>query len=459
MCRAALALIVLALACDSAEARVWTVGGAGADFPLIGPAIAAAAPGDELRVRSGVYREDLVVDRKLAIVGEGRPTLFGTGIGSVVTLVANNCVISGFTIEGSGAGDTNEMDAAVQVRSNGNRIVDNVMRRVFYGVVVSDARHNEIADNEIYGLRERPFGQRGDGIYLFRAPENFVARNRVSGERDAIYFQYAPRGRAVDNVVSDSRYGLHDMFSDDAVIARNTFSGSAVGANIMNSRRIRVEDNRIAGNRGVPGIGATLKECDDSTVRANRFSGNARGLLLDGSSANRFVDNAFTANDTAVTLFASAERNRFGGNQFVDNWSDVVVSGRDSGTEWSIDGRGNYWSRYRGFDFDGDGIGDAPHPVVGAFERIEAVNPAARLFLQSPAAAGLELAARMSARVAPDAVDRRPLSRPPSTQTPVQHTRLQSTLLAGGLAATLLGPAVFSRRPRKRGLQSGRCIR
>jgi parallel beta-helix repeat protein len=162
------------------------------------------------------------------------------------------------------------MDAAVQVRSNGNRIVDNLMRRVFYGVVVADATRNEIADNEIHGLRGLPFGRRGDGIYLYRAPENFVARNRISGQRDGIYFQYAPRGRAVDNVVSDSRYGLHDMFSDDAVIARNAFSDSVVGANIMNSRRIRIEWNTISRNRGVPGIGLTLK------IATTRRSGTTR---------------------------------------------------------------------------------------------------------------------------------------------------------------------------------------
>src|SRR5205823_1948862 len=145
--------------------------------------------GDEIHVRAGVYREDLTVDKRIAIVGEGLPTLFGTGIGSVVTIQASGSTLTGFAIEGSGTGETNEMDAAVQVRSNNNRIVDNLMRRVFYGIVVVDARHNEIADNEIRGLSHRAFGQRGDGIYLFRAPENFVARNHISGERDAIYFQ------------------------------------------------------------------------------------------------------------------------------------------------------------------------------------------------------------------------------------------------------------------------------
>src|SRR5262249_36407725 len=160
-------------------------------------------------------------------------------------------------------------------------IIENQMRRVFYGVVIVDGTHNEIADNEITGFGELPFGQRGDGIYLYRAPANFIGRNRVTGERDGIYFQYAPRGRAVENVVFESRYGLHDMFSDDTAILRNTFADSAVCANIMNSRRIRLIGNTIRRNRGIPGVGLTLKDCDESTIDGNDLVGNARGLLLD----------------------------------------------------------------------------------------------------------------------------------------------------------------------------------
>jgi nitrous oxidase accessory protein len=421
-----------------AEARTWTVGGAGADFPLISPAIVAAAEGDVIEVRAGVYREDLLVDKRLAIVGVGRPTLFGTGIGTVVTIVAPGSELRGFVIEGSGTGQTNAMDAAVQITSNDTRIADNVMRRVFYGVVIANGARNEIVDNAIDGLSDRPFGRRGDGVYLYRAPANIVARNRIAGERDAIYFQYAPRGQAVENIVSDSRYGLHDMFSDDTLIAGNEFRDSAVGANIMNSRRIRIERNTIVRNRGVPGIGLTLKDCDESLVGENTIGENARGLLIDGSSRNRFVGNTFRANDIAVAQFSSAEGNAFGSNQFDDNWSDVVLSGRDSGTLWSIGGRGNRWSRYRGFDFDGDGLGDTPHPVVGAYERIEGANPAARLFLQSPAAAGLELAARLAAPAA-DAVDASPVA------VSVAHQR-STAGPAGALLLVALAAGALHRR-------------
>jgi nitrous oxidase accessory protein len=429
------ALLVAAFAALSApaSARTWTVGGPGADFPSIAPAVAAAVDGDTILVSGGVYREDLVLDKRLALIGQDEPRLFGTGAGSVVTITASGCELRGFVIEGSGTGQTNEMDAGVQVRSSGNRIVDNRLRRVFYGVVVSNGTHNEIAGNDVEGLRDLPYGRRGDGIYRYRAPENFVARNRISGERDAIYFQYAPGGRAVDNDVSDSRYALHDMFSDDAVVARNSFRDSAVGANIMNSRRIRVEGNRILRNRGVPGVGLTLKDCDDSVVRDNTIAGNLRGLLVEGSSLNTFQGNTFRANDTAVTLFSSAERNAFGGNRFDGNWSDVVLSGRDSGT-WSTHGRGNTWTKYRGFDFDGDGVDDAPHPVVGAFERIEGRNEAARIFLHSPAAVGLELAARLSGQLSADAVDVRPLvDRRPGGFRP-RRTPLALLAVAAGAA-------------------------
>ena len=438
--RIGLPTLLFVLLAATGEARTWRVGGANADFPLMAPAIAAAAEGDLIEVRPGVYREDLVIDRRLAIVGIGRPLLYGTGLGTVVTITAPGCELRGFIIEGSGTGQTNEMDAGVQIRSNGNRVVDNTLRRVFYGIVVMNASGNEIAGNEIAGFRERPFGRRGDGIFLYRAPENIIARNQISGERDAIYFQYAARGRAVGNIVSDSRYGLHDMFSDDTVIEDNLFSGSAVGANIMNSRRIRVERNRIVRSRGVPGVGLTLKDCDDSIVRENAIIANARGLLIDGSSSNRFLANTLEANDTAVTLFSSAERNEFGGNRFRENWSDIVLSGRDSGTRWTVDGRGNFWSRYRGFDFDGDGIGDSAHPVVGAFERLEGVNPAARMFLQSPAAAGLELASRLSAQPARDAMDERPL---------VQSGGRRDSGPAVGLAALVLIASVVTLKQRR----------
>jgi nitrous oxidase accessory protein len=438
---AAAFVCTLVLSAARVDARTWTVGGAGADFPLIAPAIRAAAAGDTVVVRRGVYREDLVVDRRLALVGEGSPVLIGTGVGTVVEIRASGVDIRGFVIEGSGTGLTNRMDAGVHVMGDGNRVHANIMRRVFYGVVVIDAARNEVSDNTIEGLEDLPFGRRGDGVYVFRAPDTRVVRNHIGGMRDGIYFQYAPRGVAEGNVVERSRYGLHDMFSDGARIVTNTFRRSSVGATIMNSARITVRGNRIERNRGVSSVGLTLKQCDDSLVEGNEVAGNARGLLVEGSFTNRFVGNRFVFNDTAVTLFSSAERNVFTSNVFDENWSDVVVSGGESDTDWSENGRGNRWSRYRGFDFDGDGIGDSPHPLLGAFEKLEGHQPAVRLFLHSPSAHALELAARLGTTSRRQVSDPFPMTARAGTgqgEAPV-WPRMLGLLVTAGVGLCFLG--------------------
>lgn len=425
----------------AAEARVWTVGRGSTDFPLIAPAIAHAEDGDEIRIGPGVYREDLVIAKRLSLIGEGSPVLFGTGLGTVIDVQADNCVVRNLIIDGTGVGAGNQMDAAVRLTSNGNVVSGNVMRRVFYGVVIAGGSGNVVADNAIEGLLDLPFGRRGDGIYVYQGPRNHILRNRVVGERDAIFLQYAHEVRVEHNVVEQSRYGLHDMFSDDTIVRDNVFRTSLVGANVMNSKRLTLERNEFARNRGVTAVGLTLKDCDGSTVSDNRFTGNARGLQLDGSSSNRFVRNRFAQNDVAVRLLASAERNTFSANEFVQNWSDVVESGRDSTNAWSVAGVGNRWSRYSGFDFDGDGIGESAHSLLRPFERIEASTDLARLYLQSPAAGALDLAARAM----PDALgissDPHPL---------VQGGRGGNRLEWGAAAAALLLFSVVRRARRLR---------
>jgi nitrous oxidase accessory protein len=405
---AAVALIAVSFPAG-ASARGWTVGGAGADFPLITPALAAAGDGDVIRVRRGVYREDLVIRKRVALRGEGWPTLMGTGQGSVVEVRGNGTEVSGLVIEESGTGLTQRMDAAVTVLGDGNRILGNRMRRVFYGVVLAGGSRNEVRGNDITGFLDLPFSRRGDGIYAYRSPDNVVADNHVVGQRDGIYFQYAPGSHAARNTVEACRYGLHDMFSDGALIEGNVFRSSSAGANVMNSRKVRLLANRFERNRGVSAVGLSLKDCDESLVEGNTFSANATGIKVEGSTRNRFRSNRLVDNDTGVSLFASAEANVFTRNAFARNGSDVVLRGRGSRTRWSEDGAGNRWDGYRGLDFDGDGRGNSVHPILGAFERVEGNNPAARLFLRSPSAAALELAARFAPDLREEASDAAPL--------------------------------------------------
>jgi nitrous oxidase accessory protein len=78
---------------------------------------------------------------------------------------------------------------------------------------------------------------------------------------------------------------------------------------------------------------------------------------------------------------------------------------------WSRDGRGNSWGQYRGYDADGDGIGDMPHRVDDAMDALLRRNPLIQAFLYTPAHLAIEAAARMFPlyRHAPVLIDDRPL--------------------------------------------------
>lgn len=440
----AAASLVFLLAAGSAAGRTWTVGGTASDFPFISPAVSAAADGDTILVRKGVYREDLVLEKTIQLVGQSFPILIGTGEGTVVTVRAAACTIHGFRIEGSGTGQTNRMDAAVALFTGGNRVEDNRIERVFYGVVLEEAAGNLVSNNAIAGLSDLPFGRRGDGIYLYRSTENRIENNTIAGMRDAVYLQSSPRCRVADNRIDDSRYGLHDMYSDDAEIHGNTFRGCSAGANVMNCRRILVERNRFLENRGVSSVGLSLKECDGSVIRDNDIIGNGRGLQVDGSSSDRFTGNNFRFNDTAIQLFSSAEENVFTENELVGNLTSLVLAGSATTSRFADGGRGNRWDDYTGFDFDGDGVGDAPHPLLGAFERLEGANPAVRLYLQSPAAEALDLASRTLPAFRDRVVDPSPLV----NRSPRPSSRAASRLGLALGTLLLFGTVTFYRGAR-----------
>jgi nitrous oxidase accessory protein len=438
--RTAAALAFALLAAVPLAARTWRVGGPGADFPLIAPAIAAASAGDAIVVGPGVYREDLAVDRTLLIRGEGMPLLMGTGQGTVIEVTAPSCEIRGLSIEESGSGLAGRMDAGIRLASDGNVVAGNRLRRVYFGVVSEGGANNRVEGNTIEGFSGEPFGRRGDGLYFYRSPRGRIDGNVIRGARDGIYLQFAPGTSVSRNTVSDSRYGLHDMFTDGARFSGNVFRGCSVGANIMNCRKVEILGNRFEHNRGVASAGLSFKECDESRIDDNEFFDDGRAIQIEGSSRNHFGGNRFLFNDTAVQLFASAEENVFTGNTFDGNLTPVVISGGASSTRWTEAGRGNFWSGYAGLDFEGRGIGRQPRPVASPFARIEGNNPAARLFFASPAASALDFAASTVVPEADGEVDRAPLVRRPHRQSSSRRPA------AGFIALAVAGVLAVRRR-------------
>ncbi|MHC5114369.1 MAG: nitrous oxide reductase family maturation protein NosD [Planctomycetota bacterium] len=432
--------------------------GARAEAFDVHAAIADAAPGAVITVPAGTYAGPFVIDRAITLDGGGEAVLDGGGEGDVVRIEAPDVTVRGFVIRHTGKSLDRE-NAGVTGLAERIVIEENVFEDVLFGVYLKGANDSVIRGNRIGG-KDLAVERRGDGIRIWQSHRARIEDNVLWECRDAVMWfsnQVYLRG----NHITRGRYGLHFMYSNDNVIEENHLEGNSVGAFLMYSKGLRLRRNVFAHNRGPSGYGVGLKDMDGTTAEENVFLGNRIGLRFDTSpSSMRVRDtyerNVFAYNDVGIAFLPSVKRNRFRDNVFHENIEQVAVLGRGNfaGNEFSIDGRGNFWSDYRGYDLDGDGIGDAAYRSDSLFESLMDREPKLRLFLYSPAQQAIEMAAKAfpAVRPRPKMTDDAPLVRPVRIESryrdeprPFGMAVVGALLLAAALFAVAAGGRSFAR--------------
>jgi len=352
-----------------------------------------AHPGDTVLVGAGIYYENLELRTRITLIGSSASHVYGTGTGSVITVFADSCTITGIVIEHSGTMLVNE-DAGILLRSDFNSITNNTLRDVLFGIYLYGSDRNRIENNTIIGRPELEQGERGSGIHLWNSHNNTLVANTISYVRDGFYIQNANHTLIQDNEVHSLRYGLHYMYADSNVFLRNYFHDNVAGAAMMYSRGIVLKHNIFLHNRGFASYGILLQDCHFSIADSNVIADNVTGIFFEASTNNCLRNNVIARNDIALHMFQNSVNNVFVRNNFIDNLNLLTIVGKRTESQWNVAGTGNYWSSYNGYDIDADGIGDVPMKIQNVFNYIEGKNANVRLYLYSPAAQALAVSAK-----------------------------------------------------------------
>ncbi len=383
-----LAILAFLLLSGNAGAKTLLVAESGGDFSSLEQALEAVSTGDTIEVEPGTYRGNIVIKGEdIRVIGRGDPVIQGEKTGTVVTLTGKNITFTGFTVKDGGR-DLCKDDSGLMFRhcTQGHvedcRFLDNLFGCYFYQSDKCVFRNNLIS-----GREDDVQEDRGNGIHLWDAAYYLIEGNEIRHARDGIYVSFANYGMIRDNWIHHTRYGLHYMYSEGNKFNENLLTDNVAGAAVMYSKNMEWNRNVFAHNRGFRAYGVLWQDVRYSECRYNLVIDNTIGLYFDQAGYSEVENNLVVWNDIAAVILENSELNTIYGNSFIHNLSNVQLRGgtqKGRNNTFFKDGRGNFWDDYRGYDLDGDGIGDNPHTLQDIFEFMLVFEPAYRLFLFSP---------------------------------------------------------------------------
>ena len=329
MSKLAIIILVILVAGLTAgtEARMYIVDDDGfGNYKTISEAVENAKSGDTIYVKSGIYKEHLILDKTLVIMpptGEdGTCVLDGDGSEIGIEVLAEGCRIEGLTIK-------NFRGPGICLDSGGNEIRNNLFEENVHGIFLNGSLQNVIENNiekgGYCGIVLLNSGQnqitanQADssllaGILLNNSLNNILKDCTGAGCARAVYLIANSRNNLIDNhVVTDCKSGIllegssqenevHGCrvinattalgleFAARNLIHENEILNSENGITLFTSEGCGIQKNRIT--KADDAI--MLSQSRSNKVLANEIVDGNRGIVVSNSSLNVLQDNTLT---------------------------------------------------------------------------------------------------------------------------------------------------------------------
>jgi parallel beta-helix repeat protein len=299
-------------------------------YETLGGAVAKASSGDTIYVKPGIYKEKLLLDKRLSIMplaGErGEVVLEGEGKTAGIKITADGCSIEGLTL-------ANFTEAGMEVTSNGNIVKNNKIinddpgiRERYPGIMLKGSKENLIEGNSIKSYLA--------GVALWaKASNNRIGGNRVEGCSLSITLRDTSLNNLTDNSLSQCDYGIYLMNTSKSELHKNSAKDSDFGIVLENSSENVIEACSIDNSTVAIGLGLSSKNIirktsilkarevgihltysEGNRQEENQISKTKMGLFFDSSNHNSLINNRISEAETGIELIDS-QANKFQGNK------------------------------------------------------------------------------------------------------------------------------------------------
>jgi parallel beta-helix repeat protein len=236
------------------------------DYPKIQEAIDNANNGDTIFVRNGTYRENIVVNKTISLIGENRETTIidGNKTGNVVLVEADGVTIQSFKIRNSGS---SWYESGIHLGGViDNAIKDDLIINNSFGIRLSYSSCNDISGNWITantndGIRLECYssnntisannisGDNGSAIGLSESSDNIISLNSLVSNLAGSYLFDSWNNTIFGNSVTENDlYGINiHGFSSNTSVYNNNFVNNGVQAQPFNHLKNLWDDGYPSG--------------------------------------------------------------------------------------------------------------------------------------------------------------------------------------------------------------------
>lgn len=356
--------------------------------------LAQAEAGSTIELQAGLYSGHFVIDKRLHLAAQPGAVIDAQGQGTAVKIMAAGVVVSGLTVRNWGP-DLYQKDAAflLSEASDSVRLLNNHLTGPGFGIYAYQLKDLLVRDNYIRGDARLSKLDRGDGIHLLRVDKPLISDNQIHHVRDGVYLESGSGSQVYGNTFTEQQYGIHYMYTQDDEAMDNRASHLDGGYALMNAEAINLGYNRVSQARE---FGVLLNMTNNARIHGNQIElvsapdaplgdlfAQGKGLFIYGARDNQIYGNYIAANDIGIAMALGGEGNQVYQNQFIDNSTQVRYVGEQQ-VEWSLHQHGNFWSDYRGWDLNGDAVGDSIYLPNDRLDRLFWLYPEASFLMESP---------------------------------------------------------------------------
>lgn len=328
------------------------------DHPSLTEGLKAAKPGDRILVRPGLYREGVVIDKPVEIIGDGELeeiVIEATGKDTIL-FQANMSRISNLTLRQTGGGKwfcvdiaqgrldlegcdiTSQSISCVAIHGSADpRLRSNrIHGGKSSGVHVYENGQGTLEDNDI-------FGNVGPGVTIYGGGNPTLRSNRIyDGMHNGVLIYGNSQGTLEDNdIFGNALAGVAIREGGNPTLRGNRIHDQKQsGVHVYKNGQGTLEDNDIFGNAFA---GVAIKEGGNPTLRGNRIhDGKQSGVLVNTNGLGMLEDNDIFGNARAGVKIREGGNPILRSNRISKNSYEAIwVHDGGQGTFEDNDLRGN----------------------------------------------------------------------------------------------------------------------